>query len=212
MMRLLSTATCLSVLALCSFGQQASSYKPNGWQALILDQSTSEEAVRVLGQPVSDKIDRLHIHNIDQWVTPRHKEKIFRVLTYKQIGEVDKAELDFLDNKLVRVFLEYDEKKFPAKDLSARIGLDFVMVEGEVPSDSVPSMYEGQKEALVPKVYPTAYYMVCVTPQSLVSANVLSGRGKAVFKEAFRVKTKESFPGSLIHLDMISRSLAKGRT
>jgi hypothetical protein len=198
-------------LALSSFGKQATSYKPNGWQALVLDQTTSEEAVRILGQPAADTVDRLYIHNIDQWVTARHKERIFRVLTYKKIGEVDKAELGFLDNKLVRVFLKYDEKKFPAKDLSARIGLDFVMVEGEVPSDSVPSMYEGQKEALVPKVYPTAYYMVCVTPQSLVSAKIIS-RGKAVFKEAFRVKTKESFPGSLIHLEMISMSLAKGRT
>src|SRR6266480_1101798 len=208
-MNLLCTA-CFCVLTLSSFGKQTNSYKPNGWHDLVLDQSTSEEAVRVLGQPVNDKTDRLYIHNVDQWVTPTHKERIFRVLTYKRIGEVNKAELDFLDNKLVRIFLEYDEKKFSAKDFGARIGLDFVMVEGEVRSDSTPSMYEGQKEALVPKVYPTAYYMVCVSPQSLVSAYVLSGRGKAVFKEAFRVKTKEPFPGSLIHVEMISRRFAKG--
>jgi hypothetical protein len=209
-MNLLCTLICLCLLTLTSFDTQTTSYKANGWHDLVLDQSTSEETVRVLGQPVNDKIDRLYIHNVDQWVTPTHKEKIFRVLTYKRIGEVNKAELDFLDNKLVRVFLEYDEKKFSAKDFGARIGLDFVMVEGEVPSDSTPSMYEGQKEALVPKVYPAVYYMVCVSPQSLVSANVLSGRGKAVFKEAFRVKTKEPFPGSVIHVEMISRSFAKG--
>ncbi len=177
---------------------------------MALDQSTSEDAIRTLGRAISDKSDRLHIHNIDKWVTPSHKQKVFRVLAYKNTGEVKRVELAFLDNKLVRIYLEYDEKKFLAKDLRERIGMDFVLVEGGVPSDSTPSMYEGQKESLVPKVYPAAYYMVSVTPRSLISALVFGGRLKAVLKEMYRVKTKEPFPGSLVHLEMISRFLAKG--
>ncbi len=210
-----SVATALAfmgimVLVSTGFGQQTSIYKPDGWQGLTLDQSTPEDAIRALGQPITDKSDRLHIHNIGKWVTPKHKQKIFRVLTYKNAGEVKKAELAFLDNKLVRIYLEYDEKKFPAKDLRERVGIDFVLVEGGVPSDSTPSMYEGQKESLVPKVYPAAYYMVSVTPQSLISALVSGGRLKAVLKEMYRVKTKAPFPGSILHLEMISRTLANG--
>lgn len=200
---------CITFLATTSFSQQTNTYKPNGWQGLVLDQSTAEDATSILGKPASDKVDRLHIHNIDNWVTPKHKEKIFRTLTYRKVGDVKKAELAFLDNKLVRVFLEYDEKRFLAKDLGERIGLEFVMVEGEIPSDSTPSMYEGQKESLVPKVYPAAYYMISVTPQSLISALVTGGRLKAVLKEMYRVKTKEPFPGSLIHMEIISRALGK---
>jgi hypothetical protein len=197
------------VLASNGFGRQTGAYKPDGWQGLTLDKSAPEDAIRVLGQPLSDKSDRLHIHNIDKWVAPKHKQKIFRALAYKNAGEVKKAELGFLDNRLVRIYLEYDEKKFPAKDLRERFGVDFVLAEGGVPSDSTPSMYEGQKESLVPKVYPAAYYLVCVTPQSLISALVAGGRLKAVLKEMYRVKTKEPFPGSLLQLEIISRSLAK---
>jgi hypothetical protein len=196
------------VLASGSFGQQASAYKPDGWQGLTLDESTPEDAIRTLGQPISDKLDRLLIHNIDKWITPKHKQKIFRVLTYKSAGGVKRAELAFLDNKLVRIYIEYEEKKFPAKDLREKFGVDFVFVEGQVPSNSTPWMYGAQKESLAPKAYPAAYYMVSVTPQSLISAFVARGGIKGALGQAYRVKKKE--PGSLYHLDIISRTLAKG--
>lgn len=200
---------CVMVLASACFGQQTETYKPDGWRGLLLDQSTPEDVIRTLGQPFSDKIDRLHIQNIDKWVMPKHKEKIFRALTYKNVGEVKKADLAFLANKLVRIRLEYDEKKFPAADVRGRFGIDFVLVEGGVPSDSTPAMYEGQKESLVPKVYPAAYFIVSVTPQSLISGLVAGGRFKSILKEMYRVKTKEAFPGSLLSLEIISRTLAK---
>ena len=199
---------CVVTLASASFGQQTNTYKSDGWQGLKLDQSTLEDAVRTLGQPFSDKSDRLRIHNIDKWVAPRHKQKIFRVLTYKKAAEVKKVELAFLNNKLVRIFIEYEEKKFPAKDLREKFGVDFVFVEGEIPSDSNPSAYEAQKESPLPKAYPAAYYMVSVTPRSLISAFVADGGIKGILSQTYRVKTKE--PGSLYHLDIISRTLAKG--
>ncbi|PYS25598.1 MAG: hypothetical protein DMF72_01265 [Acidobacteria bacterium] len=183
MIKIIFVITSIIALAVCSFGQQ-STYKPDGWQGLTIDQSTTEDSIRILGQPMSAKLSRLHIHNIDKWITPKQEQKIFKVLTYQRAGEVKRAELDFLDNKLVRIYLEYDEKKFLAKDLGATIGVDFVLVERRVPSNSSPSVYEGQKEALVPKVYPTAYYMVCVNPQSFISALVVS-RTKAALKELF---------------------------
>jgi hypothetical protein len=198
------------VLAPVSFSQQTIAYKPDGWQGLTLDQSTPDDAVRILGQPVSDKLDRLQIYNIDVWVSPRHKEKIFRVLTYKNIGDVKLAALAFLDNRLVRIHTKYADNKFPAKDLRERFGIDFVLVKGEVPSNSTPSMYEGRKENPVSKGYPAAYYMVGVTQQSLISAFVARGGIKGVLEIANGVKKKE--PGSLMHLDIISRTLAKGRT
>ncbi len=207
--KLLFSFICVLLLAVGSSGRQANTYRSNGWQSLLLDRSTPEDAIRALGTPVGDKLDKLDIHNVDKWMTPKHKQKIFRKLTYKKAGEVKKAELAFLDNKLVSIRLEYNEKKFFAKDLEAKFELDFVLVEEGVPSDSTPSMYEGQKESLIPKVYPYVYYMVSVTPQSFISAQVLSGRTKAMFKEVFRVQTKEPFPGSLMNMEIISRSLAK---
>jgi hypothetical protein len=197
-------------LASTSLGQRTSEYKPEGWHGLTLDQSTPEDAIRILGQPISDKSDRLQIYNIDVWVTPKHKQKVFRVLTYKNVGDVKQAGLAFLDNKLVRIHTKYAEKKFPAKDLRERFGIDFVLVKGELPPDSTPSMYEGRKESTAPKEYPAAYYMVSVTPQSLISAFVARGGIKGALDLANDVKKKE--PGSLMHLDIISRTLDKGRT
>jgi hypothetical protein len=206
---LLLTLICFLVLGLDCFGHQSTTYVSTGWQGLTLDQSTPEDAIRALGQPISDKTDRLYIHNIDNWVTPKHKQKLFRILIYKNKGEVRRAELAFLEGKLIRVFLKFEGKEFPAKELSSKIGLDFVMVEKEVPSDSTPEVYEGQKESLVPKVYPVVYHLVSVTPTSLISAYVQSGTPKMMLKEAFRMKTKEVFPGSIVHIEMISRGLAK---
>ena len=100
------------VLGPASFSQQTNAYKSDGWQGLTLDRNTPEDAVRTLGQPASDKIDRLRIHLIDKWITPKHKEKIFRVLTFKNVGDAKQAKLAFLDNKLVRILLDYKEKSF----------------------------------------------------------------------------------------------------
>jgi len=209
-LKLVLTLIGIIVLASATFGQQTREYTPVGWHGLTLDQSTPEDAISILGQPVSDKSDRLQIYNIDVWVTPKHKQRLFRVLTYRDVGDVKQAELAFLGNKLIRVHAKYAEKKFPAEDLRERFGIDFVLVKGEVPPDSTPSMYEGRKEGPAPKEYPAAYYMVSVTPQSLISAFVARGGIKGVLEQANQVKKKEA--GSLMHLDIISRTLDKGRT
>jgi hypothetical protein len=194
------------VLAPSGFSQQTNAYKPDGWQGLTLDQSTPEDAVRTLGQPVSDKTDRLHIHLIDKWITPKHQQKIFRVLTFKNVGHAKQAKLAFLDNKLVRILIDYKEKKFPAKDLKEVFGFDFVLIEGGIPSGSTPSMYEGQKEGRERDTYPAAYFTISVTPRSLIFAFVGRGGIKGAFDQANNLKTKE--PGSLLHLDLLSRTLA----
>jgi hypothetical protein len=87
------------------------------------------------------------------------------------------------------------------------MGTDFVLVEKGVPANSTPSMYEGQKESTIPKIYPPLYYLVSVQSKSFVSAWV-AGRGKAALKQIFGVSTIEPFPGSIIFMDIVSRSLA----
>jgi len=190
-----------------SFSRQTNAYKPDGWQGLTLDQSTPEDAIRTLGRPISDKIDRLRIHIVDKWITPKHEQKIFRILTFKNVGDAKQAKVAFLDNKLVRILIDYKEKQFPAEDLKEVFGLDFVLIEGAIPSSSTPSMYEGQKESCVREVYPAAYFTLGVTPRSLIFAFVGRGGIKGAFEQANNLKTKK--PGSLLHLDVISRTLVK---
>jgi hypothetical protein len=100
--------TLVIISSVNSFADQTTvAYKPDGWQGLALDQSSPEDAIKILGQASEDKLDRLHVRNLDKWLSPKQEQKVFRVLTYKPTGEVKKVELDFIDNKLVRIHLEY---------------------------------------------------------------------------------------------------------
>jgi hypothetical protein len=188
-------------------GQQTSAFKPDGWHGLALDKSTPEDAIHALGQPLSDTSDRLRIRIIDKWVIPKHKQKIFRVMTYKDQGEAKKAELAFLENKLVRIYIELEDKRFPAAELKETFGTDFVLLKRRIRSDSTPSMPDEQKKSTATESYPAAYCMISVTPQSLISA-IAAMRGiKGTLSFAYGIKSKD--PGSLYSLDMISRTLAK---
>jgi len=209
LMKFLFTLAGVLTLALNISGQQPTSYKPNGWQGLILDRSTPEDATRTLGQPAKDKIDKLDVHNIDKWLSPKHKEKIFRKLIFKKIGEVEKAELAFLDDRLVSIRLEYAEKKFPTRDLEARLGLAFILVEKGVASNSNPSMYEGQKRGVKSADYPARYYMVSVTAQSLISAYAVTWKATAMNSDTLRVSVGDPMEGHLAHIEIVSRSLTK---
>jgi len=144
---------------------------------------------------------------MENWVIAKHKQKIFRVLTYKEVAGAKKAELAFLENKLVRIYIEYEDKQFPATDLKEKFGTDFVLLKHSVSSDSTPSMFEGQKESPAPESYPAGYCMISVTPQSLISGVVAARKIKDLLSYAKGVETKD--PGSLYSLDMISRTLAK---
>jgi len=197
---------CSIALAPTCMGQQTSTYNPGGWHGLTLDKSTPEDAIRILGQPLSDNLDELHFRVIDKWITPRQKQKIFRVLTYKDAGEVARAELAFLDNTLVRIHFVYGIKQFPAADLKQKFGADFVPIKDSRRSDSTPSMYEGRKEGPAPKSYPLFYSEVSVTPRSMIFVRV----GRAGVKDAYLgLVTKTKDPGYVYSLELISRTLAK---
>jgi len=197
---------CSLALAPACMGQQTSTYSLDGWNSLTLDKSTPEDAIRMLGQPLSDKLDELRFRVIDKWITPRQKQKIFRVLAYKNAGEGKEAELAFLENKLVRIHIIYGIKQFPAADLKQKFGADFVPIKDKLRSDSTPSMYEGRKEGPAPQSYPLFYSVVSVTPRSMIFVIV----GRAGVKEAYLgLVTKTKDPGYVYILDLISRTLAK---
>lgn len=210
--RLFVASVLILVVAAPLAAQEAQSFelKVDGWRGLVLDQTTPADAVRLLGTPASDKTDRVEVHNVDKWVAEKRREKIFRKLVFKKLDPVERAELYFLDDKLVMIRLWYGkDSKLPAREIPAAYGADFLLVESGVPKDSTPAMYEGQKESLIPKVYPTIYYMVTVAPSSFVSAAVMNGSVKSVLKEMVRKPTTNPFPGKVLYVEMVSRRLEK---
>ena len=53
---------------------------PNGpradaFRGLILNQTSAEDGIRMLGQPAGDKTDRLDLSKISKWLDPKHKRE-----------------------------------------------------------------------------------------------------------------------------------------
>ena len=100
----------------------------DGWQGLFIDESTPQDAKRVLGEPVNDELDRLNIRVVDRWLSSKQKDKAFRKLTFRRIEKVDKVELFFLDDKLVMMRLDLGPlgENWSPDSLNARFSVNFI--------------------------------------------------------------------------------------
>jgi hypothetical protein len=92
----------------CLLTAQEQQLRSDGWRGLVLDVSTAEDAVRILGKPSKDE-DKVSVRiwGIDNWLNGQEKQKIFRTLSYKwgKIKGVEFVELAFLDGKLAVITL-----------------------------------------------------------------------------------------------------------
>ena len=90
-----------AVLAVSSTAFGQANPKADGFGGLVLNKSTAEDATRILGQPASDQTDRLDVQRLSKWLDARQKEKIFRQLSFKNVGDFSRIQLSFLENKLL---------------------------------------------------------------------------------------------------------------
>jgi hypothetical protein len=175
------------------------------WQNLILDQTTPEEALGLLGKPASDKVDQLQIHNIDRWISTRRKDKIFRKMTWKKPAGALKLDLAFLDGKLVMMRVYYDKKQLLAENLAPAFGINFIAVEKVSPN---PLEYEQNAVSHIEK-YPVQYYAVAVSPGSFLSALVVDVNIKRLLKRMVSVPVKGYLPGQVALIEILSRKIEK---
>jgi len=144
---------------------------PDRWRGLILDQSTFEDAVRVLGKPKKDKIGSISAQEIDNWLTKKRKEKIFRNVEFDKPEGMKKAFLSFLDNKLVMITLRLKSSISP-EALSNIYGVPFEPKIGAMDIAFSPRAFERNQGKIYPTTYPTVYSMVAVSEHSFVTAMV----------------------------------------
>lgn len=83
--------------------------RSDGWRGLVLDVSTPEDAIRILGKPSKDE-DKVSVRiwGIDNWLAGKEKQKIFRTLSYKwgKAKGAEFVELAFLDGRLAIITLQ----------------------------------------------------------------------------------------------------------
>lgn len=190
--------------------QEPERSRPDHWRGMVLDETTPEAAIASLGKPAKDSVQSLHTDGVNQWITKRRKEKIFRTLEYKRPSEgVEKAWLAFLDGKLVSINLDLKEGTVSPNGLSSIYGLEFTPIIGQADLALSPRDFERTQGKVYPKTYPTIYHLAATSDRSLVVAmvgNVPSFFG-ALAKGAGVEDKPGSFPGKTMFVQLISRTL-----
>ena len=187
---LLSTAVLLATNAFA----QGNSPRADGFRGLILNQTTSEEAVRILGQPVTDKTDRLDVAKLSKWLDPKHKEKIFRQLSFKNVGDFSQIHLSFLENKLMMIELEFKKILFPAR-LNDLFGLQFAVIGAQGSPSDLPSEPGKYPVRFIPVLYPFNYNVIGISDKTFIWVDCSTGDART--------------PGKIDRSRQISRVLEK---
>jgi len=153
---------------------QASGPRADGFRGLILNQTSSEDAIRILGQPAGDKTDRLDLSKISKWLDPKHKEKIFRQLSFKNVGDFSQIQLSFLENKLVMIELTFKKNVAPER-VNNIFGVEFATVGGQGGPSDLPNEPGKYPVRFVPTLYPFSYNMIGISDKAFVWVDCSTG-------------------------------------
>jgi hypothetical protein len=201
------------LILLCSFAiaaQEQDKPLPDRWHGLIIDQSTPDDAIKLLGQPKKDRDGGLRTYPLNQRLTLDHNSKGFRKLYYEKLPGVEHAEIVFKDNKLVALEI-HPEKSIPAGNVPNLYGLEFTPKIGKGDQLLSPKDYESNRGNVYPKNYPVAYNLVAQTEKTFISAFVSNVGMGSILLGSRRGKTGADdlggFPGKVEFIQIISRTL-----
>src|SRR5439155_14968766 len=156
-----------ALIAGSAMAQAPNGPRADGFRGLILNQTSSEDAIRILGQPAGDKTDRLDISKFSKWLDPRHKEKIFRQLSFKNVGDFSLIQLSFLENKLVMIDLEFKKSILPGS-LNAIFVVEFALIGGQTSPSDLPNEPSKYPVRFIPTYYPFDYNLVGISDKAFI--------------------------------------------
>lgn len=198
----------LFLLPIPVYAQEQEAPLPDRWRGLVLDQSTPEDAIKVFGKPKKDVMTRLTSTAIQNWLSKKCKERVFRTLEFNKPEGVDKAFLSFLDNKLVAITIDVKKGISPA-GLANIYGIPFQPAIGALDIAMRPRNYEQHQGQVYPRIFPTVYSMVAVSERSFVDAMVTNvpSFGGALARSMGIPDQPGSLPGKVEFISLISRTL-----
>jgi hypothetical protein len=186
------------------FGQNKA--MPDRWREMVLDESTTEQALAKFPNPKADKKDQIFRPlKYNEWFNVKNN-KNFRLLHYENIEGFKDVKLFFLDNKLVVIQLE--PEKLAASLLPQTYGTDFeVLVSGFDKAVSSKD-FEREKGKTYPKRFPTVYEVMHKADKSYIFAGIgNSSFGSILSKSVGLEDDPNSMPGKVLMIQLISRSL-----
>jgi len=183
-----------AILLAANASGQTNNSRADRFRGLILNQTTSEEAVRILGQPLTDKTDRLDVAKLSKWLDPKHKEKIFRQLSFKNVGDFSQIHLSFLENKLMMIELEFKKILFPAR-LNDLFGLEFAVIGAQGSPSDLPNEPGKYPVRFIPVFYPFNYNLIGISDKTFIWVDCSTGDART--------------PGKIDRSRQVSRVLEK---
>lgn len=171
------------------------------FDSLQLGESTVEEVTNLAGKPKKKKSED------SKKLLPDgsyNKGEKIEILQYEKLNGWKKVEFGFINGKLISVLYLPKNKTLEASRLPELFAGEFVSVEGFSKSVSL-SVFEGQKDPDVPKVYGAIYYMVSVRPERAIISLVNNGSWKSVFKDGLNMPTVKNFPGYIENIKVVRR-------
>jgi hypothetical protein len=214
-----------AVAVLCSVSQfaQGTGPRPDGWDGVVLNVSSPDDAIRLFGVPARDK-DKvaLELPRPLSWLSDKYKEKVFRTLTYKKLRDYKQVQLSFLDGKLVSIILEAPDAELEQNwidpdDLESLFGVSFKPHKRKRNSKlPAPSEFEAKAPTELQKnEYAYWYDMIAVSENSFIVAIADNYQYRSGLFDSPDVKRRKKinavgtkYPGYVSEIEIISRSLA----
>ena len=217
-MKLLLILLAVLTFAVTGMAQgDAAATASNDERGFVLDQSTPEEAISALGQPSDDRLDKLSVQKIEKWIAPKRKEKIFRVLTFKEAQGYAKIEMAYLEGKLVMIHYVL-QTRLPVEILPRAYGIAFRPLTNELEDNVRPENYSQLRANVQAANYPSYYLMLGVARNSFIAARIFNGgavpnvaAGGQITRRAKGVPNQKiefsQPPGKITEIQIISRQL-----
>lgn len=197
----------------------------NKWQDLKLNASTPEDCIRLFGAPTKDK-DKTTLEDLraEIWLSGKQKQKIFRILTFKDLKSYEQVKLAFLDNKLIVIILDVPNAEIESNwldpdDLESLFSINFKPWYRKI-GRKLPLASEFKANSpteLKKEEYNYRYDMIAVTTDSFIVAEVdnnkyidggLFDRNKDTKQKRQEINAAGKYPGYVRSIQIIGRSLA----
>lgn len=185
----------LLLLSVTAAGQSFSE-----WRGFILGQTTPETVLEQFKSPKSDKSsESFRPLKYDEWFV---KTKDFRLIHFENIEGFSDVKLYFRDGKLVVIHLE--PKKLKASLLEQTYNADFEVLVSGADKAMSPSSIETDRGKNYPKKFPTVYWLLHRSADSVFFAMVGNTGLKSMLGGG---DDMNSFPGDVKQIQLISNAL-----
>jgi hypothetical protein len=166
------------------FTQDSDKPQPDRWRDLVLDQSTPEDASRVLGKPSRRRAS----------VAKTSGDRLLE-LEWAPTESFQMVQMQFTQRKLNSITLTKPNRPIAAYSVPKIYDMNFDVKIGQSVRFAEESNSDLHQEKVYPKSYPPRYTLVALTDRSLVQCEILNDGAGQTAPEATREADDPPFPG-----------------